>query len=55
MTWLIVWYGSWSYFNQLVGLVSPAVDWIYNVLTNPYFLAIILVLVCLSLVPWTDN
>lgn len=55
MTWLNLWYWTWSYFSQLVGLAWPAVDNIYSVLTNPYFLAIILVLVAITLIPWTDS
>lgn len=52
MTWLA---STWTYFTQIVWRVSPAVDWVYWVLTNPYFYGIILTLLVLSLVPWTDD
>ena len=55
LSWLNLGYGTWSYFQSLIGMVSPAVNNIYSVLTNPYFLAIILVLVALSLVPSTGK
>lgn len=48
-------YSSWTYFGDLVWLVSPAVSWIDTVLHNPYYLAVILALLLLSLVPWTEN
>jgi len=48
-------YASWSYFGDLVWMVSPAVSWIDTVLHNPYYLAVILALLLLSLVPWTEN
>lgn len=41
--------------NDIVWMVSPAVSSIYTVLTNPYFYAIVLVLLILALVPWTDD
>ena len=52
MSWLDL---TWVYFNQIVGRVSPAVSGVYGVLTNPYFYGIILTLLVLSLVPWTDE
>ena len=57
MSWLYAWvgYATGSFFSNIVGRVSPAVNWVYGVLTNPYFIAIIFVLVALSLVPGTEN
>ena len=51
MTWLN---SSW-YFSDLVSLVEPAVTGITSLLNNPYFYGIIIVLLILSLVPWTDD
>lgn len=46
---------SWTgvYFNQLVGLVFPAVSSLTSILDNPIFYAVIIALLILSLVPWT--
>lgn len=55
MSWLALWYWSWSYFASLVDMTGPAVDSVYSVLINPYFLWIILVLVAITLIPSTDN
>lgn len=52
MSWL---QATWTYLNQIVGRVGPAVSWISTVLTNPYFYAIILALLVLSLVPWSND
>ena len=40
-----------SYFDQLVGLVSPVVSSITPILDNPIFYAVIIALLILSLVP----
>lgn len=44
---------TWTYFNQLVGLVSPAVSSLTPILDNPIFYAVIIALLILSLIPWT--
>lgn len=41
--------------TDIVGMVSPAVSSIVTVLNNPYFYAIVIALLILTLVPWTDD
>lgn len=46
---------TWYYFSQLVNSVSPTVTFLYdNVLTNPIFYWILLVLLVLSLFTFSD-
>ena len=51
-TWLS---STWLYFNQIVGLAGSASSWVYQVLSNPIYLVITLVILVLILVPWTDH
>ena len=40
---------TWIYFNQLIDSVSPTVNFLYdNVLTNPIFIWLVLVILVLS-------
>lgn len=53
MSWNLL--GTWYYFSQLVNSVSPTVNFLYdNVLTNPIFYGILLVLLVLSLFTFSD-
>lgn len=44
-----------AYFNQIVSWAWGASSWVYDVLSNPIYLVITLVILVLILVPWTDH
>lgn len=46
---------TWTYLNQIVGWIEPTIDFMYdNVLTNPFFIVFILVILVLSLFTFGD-
>lgn len=46
---------TWTYFNQIINSISPTVTVIYdNWLTNPIFMALLLVLIILSVFTFSD-
>ena len=52
LTWLS---STWHYFTQIVNSVEPTADFLYdNVLTNPIFYWLILVILILSLITFSD-
>lgn len=46
---------TWVYLTQIVGWTSWATAWVYDVLSNPIYLWITLVILVLILVPWTEH
>lgn len=52
MWWLS---STWSYFNEIVWSVAPTATFLYdNILTNPIFYWILIVVLILSLITFSD-